>query len=60
MVNGEEVRRGYDDTATSNNRPPACGKRRMIWEGGSASRVSINARPGTQEGGQYRLIPDDG
>ena len=32
----------------------------MIREGGSASRVSTRARPGTQEGGQYRLIPDDG
>ena len=51
MANGEEVRRSYDDTATENNRPPAGGKRWMIREGGSASRVSINARPRDPGGG---------
>ena len=45
MANGGKARRSYDITATSINRPPAGGKRRKIREGGSASRVSINARP---------------
>ena len=45
MAIGEESGRSYDDTATGNDRPPAGGKRRMVREGGSASRVSINARP---------------
>ena len=57
MANGEEVGRGYDDTATSNNRPPAGGKRRMIREGGSASRVSIKARPRDPGGGTVSTDP---
>ena len=45
MVIGEESEWSNDDTSTDNDRPPVSGKRRMIREGGSASRVSIKARP---------------
>ena len=51
MANGGEAGRSYDITATGTNRPPAGGKRRMIREDGSASRVSINARPRDPGGG---------
>ena len=51
MASGGEARRSYDITATGINRPPAGGKRRMIREDGSASRVSINARPQDPGGG---------
>ena len=44
MANGEDVGWIHDDTATGNNRPPTGGKRRLIREGGSASRVSMHAR----------------
>ena len=57
MANGEEVGQSYDDTATGNNRLPAGGKRRMIQEGGSASRVSINARPRDPGGGTVSTDP---
>ena len=57
MANGEEVGRSYDDTATGNNRSPAGGKRRMIREGGSASRASINARPRDPGGGTVSTDP---
>ena len=56
MVNGGEARQSYDITTTSINRPPAGGKRRMIREGGSASRVSINARP-QDTGGTGSTVP---
>ena len=51
MANGEEAGRSYDITTTGTNRPPAGEKRRMIREDGSASRVSINARPRDPGGG---------
>ena len=51
MANGGETRRSYDITATGINRPPAGGKRWMIREDGSASRVSINAQPRDPGGG---------
>ena len=57
MANGGKARRSYDITATSINRPPAGGKRRMIREGGSASRVSINARPQDPGGGTGSTVP---
>ena len=57
MENGEEAGRSYDDTATSNNRPPAGRKRLMIREGGSASRVSVNARPRDPGGGTVSTDP---
>ena len=58
MAIGEESRGSYDDTATGNDRPPAGGKRRMIREGGSASRVSINARPRDPGGGGGAVLTD--
>ena len=57
MAGGEEAGRSYDDTATGNSRPPAGGKRRMIREGGSASRVSSNARPRDPGGGTVLTDP---
>ena len=57
MANGEEVGRSYDDTTTGNNRPPAGGKRQMMREGGSASRVSIKARPRDPGGGTVSTDP---
>ena len=57
MANGEEVRQNYDDTAAGNNRPPAGEKLRMIREGGSASRVSIHARPRDPGGGTVSTDP---
>ena len=49
MANGEDVGRIHDDTAT--------GKRRLIREGGSASRVSIHARPRDPGGGTVSTDP---
>ena len=57
MANGEEVGQSYDVTATGNNRPPAGEKRQMIREGGSASRVIINARPRDPGGGTVSTDP---
>ena len=57
MANGEDVGRIRDDTATGDNGPPAGGKRRLIWEGGSASRVSIHARPRDAGGGTVLTDP---
>ena len=39
------------------NGPPAGGKRRLIREGGSASRVSIHARPRDPGGGTVLIVP---
>ena len=57
MANGEDVGRIHDDTAAGNNRPPAGGKRWLIREGGSASRVSIHARPRDPGGGTVSTDP---
>ena len=57
MANGEDVGQIHDDTATGNNRPPVGGKRRLIREGGSASRVSIHARPRDPGGGTASTDP---
>ena len=57
MANGEDVGRIHDDTAAGNNRPQAGGKRRLIREGGSASRVSIDARPRIPGGGTVSTDP---
>ena len=53
----KEVGQSYDDTATGNNRPAAGGKRWMIREGRTASRVSINARPRDPGGGTVSTNP---
>ena len=74
MADRKDVGRICDDTTAIDDGPPAGGKRRLIREGGSASRVSDHARPGdpgggtvstvarpgTQEGEQCRLFPNDG
>ena len=57
MANREDVGRIHDDTATGNDRPPAGGKRRLIREGGSASRVSMHARPRDPGGGTVSTDP---
>ena len=57
MANGEDVGRIHNDTAAGNNRPPAGGKRRLIREGGSASRVSMHARPRDPGGGTVSTDP---
>ena len=56
MANGD-VGRIHDDTAAGDNRPPAGGKRWLIREGGSASRVSMHARPRDPGGGTVSTDP---
>ena len=57
MAIGEESEWSNDDTSTDNDRPPVGGKRRMIQEGGSISRVSIKARPRDPGGGTVSTDP---
>ena len=57
MANGEDVGRIHDGIAAGNDRPPAGGKQRLIREGGSASRVSMNARPQDPGGGTVSTDP---
>ena len=57
MANRKDAGRICDDTTAWYNGPPAGGKRRLIREGGSASRVSIHARPRTQEGTASTVPP---
>ena len=45
MVDRKDAGRICDDTTAGDNGPLPGGKRRLIREGGSASRVSIHARP---------------
>ena len=45
MADGEDAGRVYYDTAAGDNGPPAGGKRRLIRDGGPASRVSGHVRP---------------
>ena len=47
----------HDDSAAGNNRPPAGGKRRLIREGGSASRVGMHTRPRDPGGGTVSTDP---
>ena len=46
-----------DDTSAGDNGPPAGGQRWLIREGGSASRVSIHARPRDPGGGTASTVP---
>ena len=57
MVNREDAGRICDDTTAGDNGPPADGKRRLIREGGSASRVSIHVRPWDPGGGTVSTVP---
>ena len=54
-----DVLRICDDTTAGDNGPPAGGKRRLIREGRSTSRVSIHARPRTRDpgGGTVSTVP---
>ena len=55
MANGEDVGRIHDGIA----RPPAGGKRQLIREGGSASRVRMHARPQDPGGGGGGTVSTD-
>ena len=57
MVNRKDVGRICDDTTAGDNGPPAGGKRRLMREGGSASRVSIHARLRDPGGGTVSTVP---
>ena len=56
MADRKDVGRICDDTTASDNGPPAGGKRRLIREGGSASRVSNHARPRDPGGGTVSTV----
>ena len=56
MANREDAGRICNDTTAGDNGPPAGGKRRLIREGGSASRVSIHARPRDPGGGTVSTV----
>ena len=56
MADRKDARRICDDTTTGDNGPPAGGKQRLIREGGSASRVSIHARPRDPGGGTVSTV----
>ena len=57
MANRKDAGRICDDTTAGDNGPPAGGKRRLIREGGSASWVSIHARPRDPGGGTVSTVP---
>ena len=57
MVDRKDAGRICDDTTTGDNGPPAGGKRQLIREGGSASGVSIHARPRDPGGGTVSTVP---
>ena len=57
MVNRKDAGRICDDTTAGDNGPPAGGKRRLIQEGGSASRVSMHAWPRDPGGGTVSTVP---
>ena len=56
MVDRKDAGRICDDTTAGDNGPPAGGKRRLIREGGSASRVSNHARPRDPGGGTVSTV----
>ena len=56
MADRKDVGRICEDTTASDNGPPAGGKRRLIREGGSASRVSNHARPRDPGGGTVSTV----
>ena len=57
MANRKDAGRICDDTTAGDYGPQAGGKRRLIREGGSASRVSIHARPREPGGGTVSTVP---
>ena len=56
MADGEDAGRVYYDTAAGDNGPSAEGKRRLIREGGPASRVSGHVRPRDPGGGTVSTV----
>ena len=56
MADGKDAGRICDDTTVGDDGPPADGKRRLIREGGSASRVSDHARPRDPGGGTVPTV----
>ena len=56
MTDRKDVGRICDDTTAGDDGPPADGKRRLIREGGSASRVSDHARPREPGGGTVPTV----
>ena len=56
MADRKDAGRICDDTTAGDNGPPAGGKRRLIREGGSASRVSIHAQPRDPGGGTVLTV----
>ena len=56
MADRKDIGRICDDTAAGDDRPPAGGKRQLIREGGSASRVSDHARPRNPGGGTVPTV----
>ena len=57
MADRKDAGRICDDTTAGDNGPSAGGKRRLIREGGSTSRVSIHARPRDPGGGTVSTVP---
>ena len=60
MAEGKDAGGFHFDTCTGDNGSPAGGKRRLIREGGPASRVRDHFRPWTQVGERFRLFPHNG
>ena len=56
MADKKDAGRICDDTTAGDNGLPADGKRQLIREGGSASRVSIHARPRDPGGGTVSTV----
>ena len=56
LADRKDIRRICDDTAADDDRPPAGGKRQLIREGRSASRVSDHTRPRDPGGGTVPTI----
>ena len=56
MADRKDIRQICNDTAAGDDRPPAGGKRQLIREGRSASRVSDHARPRDPGGGTVPTV----
>ena len=56
MADGKDVGKICDDTSARDNGLPVGRKRRLIREGGSASRVSNHARPRDLGGGTVSTV----
>ena len=56
MAEGKDTRGFHYDTSAGDNEPPAGGKRRLIREGGPASRVRDHVRPRDPGGGAVSTV----